>query len=58
MRRGSLLAASGYVDAKDSAAMKRTTDFVENLESANGLQVHLGLLADMDLVVQHIKADH
>jgi hypothetical protein len=55
VRRGSLLAASGYVDDGDPAAMKRTTEFVDDLESVNGLRVHVGLLTDMDLVVQHLK---
>jgi alkylation response protein AidB-like acyl-CoA dehydrogenase len=55
VRRGSMQCAAGYVEADDTAVQTALEAFTGDLESADAVRVHRGLLLDMDRVTAHLK---
>lgn len=55
VRRGSVQCAAGYVTEGDVTTQEALKAFTAELESADAVRVHRGLLLDMDLVTAHLK---
>jgi len=55
VRRGSIQCAAGYVEEGDEATRAALEAFTADLESADAVRVHRGLLLDMDRVTAHLK---
>ena len=55
VRRGSVQCAAGYVTEDDEKVRSALEMFIGDLESADPVRVHRGLLLDMDRVTEHLK---